>query len=278
MNYSRKSFLKLLGAGGLIAGTQVLQGSSLPKEKPTHASLNLGIASYSLRKHSLDECIEIAQRLRLKSIALKSMHMKMDSSESEIKAIAEKIRKAGLDLYGAGVIYMKSKEEVENAFRYAEAAQMRTIIGVPNHDLLGLVEQKVKETHIQVAIHNHGPGDKVYPSPESVYEKVKDLDPRVGLCIDIGHTVRIGLDPVRNIEKFADRLHDVHLKDVGVAAARGSSVELGSGVIDLPAVIQALDRISYAGVMALEFEKDPDDVMPGLAESVGYVRGILDSI
>jgi len=278
MNYSRKSFLKLVGTGSLLAGTQLFQGSNATAAKPEHKKLKLGVASYSLRKHSVEEVIEIANRLELKAIALKSMHLAMDSSESEIKAVAEKFTKAGLDLYGAGVIYMKSAEEVENAFRYAEAAQLRTIIGVPNHDLLGLVEKKVKETHIQVAIHNHGPGDKVYPSPETVYEKVKNLDPRVGLCIDIGHTIRIGLDPARDIEKYADRLFDVHLKDVDVAAARGKSIELGRGVIDLPSVIQALNKINYNGIMALEFEKDADDVMPGLAESVGYVRGLLDAV
>jgi sugar phosphate isomerase/epimerase len=206
------------------------------------------------------------------------MHMPLESSDEEIRSIREKVDKAGLSLYGAGVIYMKTAEEVENAFRYAKAANIDVIIGVPNHDLLKLVETKVKETNIKLAIHNHGPGDEVYPTPEVVYDKIKSLDSRIGLCIDIGHVKRLGLDPVKNIHKYADRLYDVHLKDVDIAAAEGMSVEFGRGVIDIPAVLKALKEIKYTGVMALEFEKDAKDVLPGLSECVGYTHGALDSL
>jgi sugar phosphate isomerase/epimerase len=141
-----------------------------------------------------------------------------------------------------------------------------------------LVETKVKETNIKLAIHNHGPGDEVYPTPEVVYNKIKSLDSRIGLCIDIGHVKRLGLDPVKNIHDYANRLYDVHLKDVDMSTAEGQSVELGRGVIDIPPVLKALKEINYAGVMALEFEKDAGDVLPGLSESVGYTRGALDAL
>lgn len=275
MKYTRKTFLKVLGTGALATGVSTVGQATAP-EAPK-APLSLGLASYSLRKFSLDEAIAMCQRLNIKPIALKSMHLPLDSTDAAIKKAAQKVRAAGLDLYGAGVIYMKSETEVENAFRYAAAAGARVIIGVPNHDLLPLVEKKVKATNIKVAIHNHGPGDKVYPSPESIFEKVKDLDQRIGLCIDIGHTIRIGLDPSKNLKKYKDRLHDIHLKDVNIAAAEGHSVELGRGVIDIPGVLKTLQKIKYKGVMGLEFEKDGDDPFPGLAECVGYVHGVLDS-
>ena len=240
--------------------------------------LTLGLASYSTRKFSLDETLAMANRLNLKQIALKSMHMPLESSEEDIKNITAKFEKAGIGLYGGGVIYMKTAQEVENAFRYAKAAKMKVIIGVPNHDLLPLVEMKVKETNIKLAIHNHGPGDKMYPTPEVVYDKIKMLDPRIGLCIDVGHVQRLGLDPVKNIEKYADRLYDIHLKDVDKSEADGKSVEFGRGVLDIPAVLNALKAINYTGVMAMEFEKDSEDVFAGLAECVGYVNGVLDAI
>jgi inosose dehydratase len=206
------------------------------------------------------------------------MHLPLESKEEEIRSIVEKVNKAGLQLYGAGVIYMKSEEEVENAFRYSKAAKVKVIIGVPNHNLLKLVELKVRETDIKLAIHNHGPGDDVYPTPEVVYNKIKSLDPRIGLCIDIGHVKRLGLDPVENIKKYADRLYDLHLKDVDLEAAEGTSVEFGRGVIDLPSVLKSLKEINYSGVVAMEFEKDADDVLPGLAECVGYSKGVLDAL
>ena len=281
MKYSRGSFLKTISFGGLAATTGVLHAASSKdfyginlKDENT-SGLTLGLASYSTRNFTLDETLAMAKRLNIKNIAIKSMHMPMESSDEEIRSIVEKVDNAELHLYGAGVVYMKSAEEVENAFRYAKASQMKVIIGVPNHDLLQLVEKKVKETDIKLAIHNHGPGDEVYPTPEVVYDKIKSLDPRIGLCIDIGHVKRLGLDPVENIKKYADRLYDLHLKDVNLAAAEGTSVEFGRGVIDLPSVLQALKEINYSGVMAMEFEKDADDVLPGLAECVGYTRGVL---
>jgi len=274
MKFTRKSFLQVLGTGLIGAAPTLAHARTL---NPKKAPLKLGLASYSLRKYSLDEVLQMCNRLGIKHLALKSMHLSLDTPDNKIGVIAKKIRDAGVQLYGGGVIYMKSAEEVENAFRYASAAGMKVIIGVPNHDLLPLVEQKVKATNIKLAIHNHGPGDKLYPSPESIYEKVKNFDSRMGLCIDIGHTIRIGLDPVKNLRKYADRLHDIHLKDVNKAAAEGHSVELGRGVIDIPAVLRILQRIKYQGVMGLEFEKDADDTLPGLAECVGYVRGTLDA-
>jgi len=283
MKYSRGSFLKTIGLGGLAVTTNVLHATpkkNLFKSNFTGENalgLTLGLASYSTRNYSLDETMAMAKRLNIKKIAVKSMHMPLESSEEEISSIAEKVNKAGLHLYGAGVVYMKSVEEVENAFRYAKAAKMEVIIGVPNHDLLGLVETKVKETDIKLAIHNHGPGDEVYPTPKVVYDKIKSLDPRIGLCIDIGHVKRLGLKPVENIKKYADRLYDLHLKDVDLEAAEGKSVEFGRGLINLPAVLEALKEINYSGVMAIEFEKDADDVLPGLAECVGYARGAMDA-
>lgn len=276
MKYTRKSFIKLAGTGALVAGVGVYSKANASVDVTKNdVSLQLGLASYSLRNYSLEETIAMASRLELRHLALKSMHLPLESTDQELQAAAQKIKSSGLDLYGAGVIYMKTEAEVMNAFRYAKAAGIKTIIGVPNHNLLPFVEQKVKETNIKVAIHNHGPGDEVYPSPDSVFEKIKSLDHRIGLCIDIGHTIRIGLDPAEKIKKYADRLYDIHLKDVTKAAADGETLELGRGIIDIPGVIKALKKIHYTGVLALEYEKDPKDAMPGLAESVGYARALM---
>lgn len=235
----------------------------------------LGLASYTFRKFTLDQTLASAQKLGIKKIALKSMHMPLEASASEIQGIAKKVRDAGIDLYGAGVIYMKTAVEVENTFVYAKNAGLRMIIGVPNHDLLPLVEKKVKEYDIKLAIHNHGPGDELYTSPSNVYEKIKALDSRIGLCIDIGHVVRIKEDPSVWATRFKDRLFDVHLKDVTKAEADGTPLEVGRGVIDIPGFLKTVVDIKYKGTLSLEYEKDGDDPMPGAAESIGYVRGVL---
>lgn len=280
MKYTRKNFLRVLGVGTLAATSAVSCKAAQTGQKnagPAHP-LTLGLASYTTRSLSLDETLAVCNRLNLKAISLKSMHLPLDSSEATIRSVAAKVKAAGIDLYGAGVIYMKSEEEVNNAFDYAKTAGMRMIIGVPNPELLPLVERRVKETDIKLAIHNHGPGDKVYPSPDDVMAKVKDLDKRIGLCIDIGHTFRIGQDPVAKAKEYKDRLYDVHLKDVNKLGAEGTPQEFGRGIMDLPAFMQCLRDIKYTGIVGLEYEKDGKDPIPGLAESVGYTNGILDTL
>lgn len=279
MTYTRNKFLKLAGLSAAATLTTLPNVSGFSSRVSLRdrkgVNLKLGLASYTLRKFSVDDVIKISQRLGLGALALKSMHMPLEGTEEEIKKISEKIRAAGLDLYGAGVIYMKTSQEVETAFNYAMHAGLQMIVGVPNHELLPLVNEKVKKHNIRLAIHNHGPGDDLYSSPDDVYARIKDFDVRIGMCIDIGHVRRIGQDPAVMIEKYKDRLYDLHMKDVNKTTADGTPVEIGHGIIDIPAVIKVLAKINYQGVVAIEYEKDDDDPLPGLAESAGYVRGIM---
>ena len=273
MKYTRNDFLKLAGIG--IPGAVVAGSSFADPPSATDVKFNFGVASYTFRNFSLDDTIKMTLRLGMTCITLKSMHLPLEAPAEETKRNAEKVRHAGLNLYGAGVIYMKTPQEAEAAFSYATNAKLEMIIGVPNHELLPLVNELVKKTNIKLSIHNHGPGDKLYSSPADVYEKIKELDKRIGLCIDIGHVKRIGLDPATILERFKDRLYDMHMKDVGKAGEEDSPVEIGRGIIDIPGVIETLKKINYKGNIAFEFEKDENDPLPGLAESVGFVRGVM---
>lgn len=269
----RRNFLKT--AGLVISGTFMPGLSSGSTKLNDSGKIKLGIASYTFREFSLEETLRMTKQVGMDYIALKSMHLPLDKSDSEILGVKNKIEKAGIKLYGAGVVYMKNEDEVVNAFRYAKAAGMKTIIGVPDHELLDLVEKKVKETDIQVAIHNHGPGDDLYPSPESIIDKIGNRDKRIGMCMDIGHTQRIGLDPASEALKYFDRLLDVHLKDVDKSTPEGDTVEIGRGVIDIQAFLQVLLENRYSGIASFEYEKDGKDPLAGLAESIGYVKGVL---
>jgi len=277
---TRREFFKTAGVG-FAAGA--LTGVNCAGPEPTtikdgYKRLNLGMASYTFRKFSLEDTLEMTNRVGLKYIAFKSMHLPLESTEDEIKAVVTKVKEAGLELYGCGVVYMSNEDQVHQAFDYAKYAGMKVIIGVPEHNLLELVNKKVTEYDIKLAIHNHGPGDERYPSAQSAYEKIKDMDPRMGLCIDIGHTKRIGIEPSEDVEMFSDRLHDIHIKDVSEASAKGSSVEAGRGVIDIPKFLRTLLKIKYSGVVSLEYEKDAGDPLPGAAESIGYFKGVLSVI
>ncbi|MBN2316865.1 MAG: TIM barrel protein [Sedimentisphaerales bacterium] len=279
---SRRGFLQLAGAGAAVSlvggcgslGQPRRSGASKKSDPP----LKLGLASYTLRKFPLDETLEMTRRVGLKYICFKSMHLELDSTPAQIEATVTKVKDAGLILYGGGVIYMRDEAQVRQAFEYAKAAGMKIIVGVPMPEMLPLVDQLVKQYDIKVAIHNHGPTDNVYPIPATAYEKIKNLDKRIGLCNDIGHTMRAGVDPAESVRKYADRLLDIHFKDVSAANAKGSAVEAGRGVIDLPKLVRTLIDINYDGIASFEYEKDADDPLAGLAESVGYVRGIMAAI
>ena len=280
MKFSRRNFLRLTGTGMLASqlpsvltarentrGNDIPSGSLLPFE--------LGIASYTFREYSLEDTLAFSTKLGIHNLCLKSMHMPLDLARKEIISRAKLVRKAGIRLYGGGVIYMKNAEEVENAFTYAGHAGMKLIVGVPEHELLELCNQKVKNTGIKLAIHNHGPGDEKYPSAESAYKLIQDMDPGMGLCVDIGHSARIFEDPTVETRKYMDRVHDIHIKDVDVADPSGGPCEIGRGVIDIPGFLKMLLEENYSKVLSFEYEKDGKDPLPGLAESVGYVRGIL---
>jgi inosose dehydratase len=250
-------------------------GEAIP-EKPT--KLKLGLASYSTRKFDLDQTLEIARRVGMKYICLKSMHLPLDAKPEEIAAAAAKVKQAGLILYGGGVISMQKESQIDQAFDYAKAAGMQLMVIAPIAETLPLIEKKVQQYNIAVAIHNHGPTDKHFPTPESVYEAVRERDKRMGLCMDIGHTVRVGADLNASTEKYFDRLLDVHMKDVTEATPKGHGIQAGRGVIDIPKFLGLLIRLKYPGVLSFEYEEDPDDPLPGLAESVGYTRGVMAAL
>jgi len=294
------------GAGQTSLDERVIGRSLSPVSL---GQFELGLASYTFREFDLDSALAMAGRVGLARIALKNVHLQLESSEAEIRAAAAKIRAAGLVPYGCGVVYMTTEAEVEQAFAYARAGGMEVIIGVPGHELLGRAERKVRETGIELAVHNHGPGDLIYPTPASILDRVKNLDPRIGVCLDIGHCQRSGIDPSEAAVACGARLLDVHLKDVTAPTKDGGpvkgrafgsplardlyprastaevdprvkpgdlvAVEAGRGVIDLPRFLQTLAAMDYRGTAAFEYEKDGRDPLPGLAESVGYVRGVL---
>lgn len=279
MKANRRNFLKLSGLGlAAVALPGVVESANLKKENAKPFPIRLGLASYTVRKMNLDEALAVCKRLEFKHISLKDFHLKLTSTDAQIAEAVKKCRDAGVELGSGGVIYMKSEAEVDAAFEYARKAGMNMIIGVPQHELLPYAEKKVKETNIRLAIHNHGPGDLVYPSCESAYVLIKDRDKRMGLCLDIGHTQRIKRDPSADLKDYFDRIFEIHIKDVSLADKEGKTVEIGRGVIDIPKFLKLVVKLKYAGILSFEYEKDENDPVPGLAESLGYVKGVLKVI
>ena len=270
---TRRRFFQTAGLLGFGASTTGLHGAGFAAI-PT--ALKLGIAGYTFLHVPIDQGVVMMKRLGIEAFSIKDFYLPMDSDAGKVQAVVGTFQAAGIRIYGAGVIYMKSQQEVDRAFAYTKLLGVDLIIGVPNPELLGYVEQKVKETGIRVAVHNHGPEDKLYPSPVDVWEHIKGLDERIGLCLDIGHAARAGADPVKAVKDYGARIFDMHIKDLGVLSRDYHPAVLGRGVLDIPGLLRVLKERRYAGYCSIEFEMDMNDPFPGIAESVGYFRGVLN--
>jgi len=272
----RRDFL-FLSAGAALAPS-LSWASSPASVSKARASLKLGVASYSFRKHPLDKVIEWCRELDVQYVTVKDMHMPLNDPPEALLAARQKIEAAGITLLGGGVITMKKNpEQIRKYFEYARACGFPRIVGMPEPDALDIVEAMVKEFKIPLAIHNHGPEDKFFPLPQDVLKAIKGRDKGIGVCIDIGHTLRSGGDPVQSVFDCKDRLLDMHVKDLK-SKTRGSDCSVGMGIIDIPGVFRALLKVGFQGHAALEYETHPDDPLPGVKESFAYMRGVLDAL
>ncbi|MGK6350991.1 sugar phosphate isomerase/epimerase family protein [Parapedobacter sp. DT-150] len=279
---TRRTFIQkgLLGAtAAATLGTPIAWANQIDRNKAQHKDkFDLGIAGYSFVKFKLAESLAMMKRMDVHYLCIKDFHLPLTSTEAEIAAFHQTLEESGVTGYAVGPIYMtKSKTEIDNAFEYAKRVGVKLMIGIPNKADLGYISDKTAEYDIRYAMHNHGPEDKLYPNATSIYELIKELDPRMGLCFDMGHNMRDGQDPIKDLERYRDRIFDIHLKNVTSATKEGSTCELGRGVIDIPKFVKTLRKIGYAGKCSLEFEKDMQDPLAGLAESVGYFKGVVDA-
>lgn len=279
---SRRNFLQktALGLAGSVAvpflsKANVFQPESEKSATAAISNLQVGVAGYTFAKFDLDKSIVMMKKIGLHNLSVKEIHLPLNSSQETINAAMGKFKEADINVYTVGVIYMKTKEAVDQAFAYAKKVGVPMIVGAPSYDVLDYAEEKVKEYNIKLAIHNHGPEDALYPGPKDVYDRIKNKDARMGLCIDIGHATRAGVAVDKAVKEYRNRLFDLHIKDVSIAAKEGKAIEIGRGVIDFPALVKALQKIGYKGVCSIEFEKDMTDPLAGIAESIGFFKGVL---
>ena len=269
------SVLIVLLSLGTVTNAQLPKRPDPQPAPETTEIFNLGMAGYTFNKFDLTKTLETLQRADVKYLCIKDFHLPFKSTDAEIKAFHEKLAEYGVVGYAVGPIYMRSKEEIDNAFEYAKRVGVRVVVGVPTYELLPYVNEKVKEYDMQYAIHLHGPDIELFPDADDVWENVKDLDPRMGMCLDIGHDRRNGKNPVEDLEKYHTRVFDIHLKDVTGATKLGYSVEVGRGILDIPGFVRMLRKVQYTGVVSLEHERNMDDPFMGIAESIGYFRGVV---
>lgn len=274
---TRRNFIRLAGIGAVTASMPAIPSIAAAAALPVQSKelFELGVAGYSFfgYKGDLDKDIEILKAVRIKYVTLKDFQLPYNCTKEEADQVMGKFRAAGIEPYGLGVIDMTNEKQVDDAIAYAKRAGVKMIVGAPRASVLHYLESKIKDTNIRVAIHNHGPEDKTFPDIDSIYDKIKNMDKKMGICFDIGHSFRCGHNPSEMMLKYKDRIYDVHFKDVNEPVASGKTVVNGWGKINFVSFVKALRKTKYSGKCSLEFELKVPDL--GIAESLGHFRGVL---
>ena len=276
---SRREFLQAsaLGVAGL---TYSLPAIAHAPVRPTAVDLDfvrLGVASYSLRNLGRDDAIAAVQALNTPYINIKSFHQPYESTAHALTEGRRAFENAGLQIVGGGTIALEKNEDddIRKYFEYARLSGMPLMVIAPIPNAMPAVERFVKQYDIKVAIHNHGPEDPYFPGPKDALAAIEGMDPRVGICVDAGHTVRTGVDIVDALAEAGDRVLDMHMKDLRDLSDRDSQCIVGQGSMPIRKIFEQLQRMHYSGYVNLEYEINADDPLPGMRESFAYMRGVL---
>ena len=276
-NISRRDFLRTtaIAAAALTAPRGM---AALVEQTPEASMIRLGVASYTFRNFGRAQLIGFMKQLNVVDLNAKDVGDHLPADESGEAAAVQNYSAAGIHLHAAGVISFTKDEDadIRAKFEYAKRARIPVIVGGdPPPEALPRIERFVNEYDIRVAIHNHGPEDRIWRSPLDVLKAVKSLDPRIGCCIDVGHTVRAGTDVVEAIHEAGARLYNIHMKDLTNLKDKQSQVAVGDGKMPVRKIFEALITEKYSGFVDLEYEVHPDEPMPGVVRSCAFMREVL---
>ena len=300
---SRLDFMKasLAGMAAVAVSGCATTSTAAPACAPKGAcgekkpiKFKFGLAGYTMHKKTLDETLAVLRKTDIHYLCVKDFHLPLKATDAEMAAFKEKCAKAGVNPYAAGPLYTKTNEDVRRFFEYAKRFGFKTVVGVPydpadakdswnkrvgSRKQLEYIDKLVKEFDIRYAIHNHGPASpNMYPDVAYGWNLVKDLDPRIGFCMDVGWEYGCGKDPAETIRQYGSRIYDLHFKNFEKNRPNGASTPLPRGKINFVKVLKALRDIGYAGVCALEYERDFQDNIVPIAECVGYYRRLVDAL
>jgi sugar phosphate isomerase/epimerase len=269
----------LLQSSAALAAATALPSFAQPKAETGKPSpVRLGLCSYTFRNFTRAQMIPFLKQLNISELNVKDVKDHLPNDPTQEQAAVEDYKANGIHLHAAGAIYFRKNEDadVRAQFEYVKRAGIPVIVaGDPTPETLPRIESYAKQYDIRIAIHNHGPEDKLWPSPLDILKDIKNLDPRIGCCIDVGHTVRAGTDVVQAIRAVGPRLFNMHMKDLDSFTDRESQVAVGKGKMPVREIFQELVAMRYNGFVDLEYEIKGDDPMPGVIESIAYMRGLL---
>lgn len=286
--FTRRNLLQafsLVAAGAATGAGSALLGGSAARAQTLAASgkpspIRLGLASYTFRTFSRPQLIAYMQQFNVNYLSCKDVmdHLPMDPT-LEMQAL-EDYASAGITLHAAGTIKFASDDEtdIRGKFDYVKRAGINLIVASAAPFTLPRIEKLVKEYDIRVALRNRGPEDNSFASPFDVLKAIKDLDPRIGCCIDLGQAAHTNANLVDAIHAAGSRLYNILVSDLASFSGNLSQVAVGRGILPFREIFETLIAINYPEFVDLEFEIDPNNPITGVAESFAFLRGVLDGM
>jgi sugar phosphate isomerase/epimerase len=268
---TRRKMVQVCSAVAAAATVPGVASASKPE-----SGFHLGVCTYTFREFQRKLTISMIKQLGISYVSVKEFHLPYRSTPDEISTAKNEFKKAGLIIASGGNIDLKDEDPavLRRYFEYARACGMPLMVTAPTHRTLPAVEKLAREYDMRVAIHTHGPEDQHFPSPQVVLRAVKDMDPRMGLCMDVGHSMRAGADVVEEIANAGPRLLDIHFKDLKNRNDKESQCDVGEGVMPVAAIFKQLRKTGYRGCVNLEYEINSDNPLPGVLHSLGYMKGV----
>jgi inosose dehydratase len=281
--FARREFLRAAGITAMAALTPGALALAAPpgeerkkaawtdEPKGPYAPFRMAIQSYSLRKLTFEKAVEAVFDLKLRFIELYPGHLPHDLPEPQLQEKRKLLRHNMVAQIGYGVVdFTKDHEKNRQFFDYAKKVNLYSISANPAPDSFDSLDKLVEEYKIAVAIHNHGPEDDRHRTPEMIEKAIKDHHKLIGLCVDTGHFMRAGVDPLAVVKHFKDRIYEVHLKDV--KSSNKSFTVLGEGDLKTVDLLRELKANGFKGGLALEYEEDEDAPIPPIKKCLAAVE------
>ncbi len=272
MSMTRRDLLR--GGVAALAAAAVPRGllARAVQGDPAYGGFKMGLQTYTLRSFDFDQTLGHLKDLGLKYAQFFSKQLPITDDTSKIETAKQKLKDAGVQILSWGVQgFTKDAEKTKKAFEFAKAMGFSVYSANPSADSFESLAALTKEYGIKIAIHNHGPEDKTYGHLEQVQKAVEKWPVEIGSCVDTGHVLRIGEDPVQWIKALGPRVHDVHIKDFAGPAGKDERT-LGKGKLDVPGVLKALREVRFSGILALEYEVDGPKLLDDVKECLAAVR------
>jgi sugar phosphate isomerase/epimerase len=281
-----KTTLTLTVATVALAVASSFAENKIPDECAT-GGFFIGCQAYTFKSFTVFEAIEktslaggkVIEFYPGQKLSKDEPNVKWDhnASPETIQKVKDCLAKYHVKAVNYGVVQIpKNEAEARQIFEFAKTMGLRAIT-TEAVDALDTIEKLVKEYDIMVGFHDHpkranNPNYRMW-DPNYVLSVLKDRDARIGACADTGHWVRSGLNPVECVRILKGHIISSHLKDLNEKSPNAHDVPYGTGVSDIPALLQELRDQHFAGNISLEYEHNWENSTPEVAQCIGFVRG-----